>query len=97
MFKDIVMVGAVILSVVVSIFISFTISSNFTRKKKMCITSTPIRVWVNQPSTSQPPHHLHGQRFLAVHEKDDIFRIYFLSGSVISQQISKDALCYGWI
>jgi len=45
----------------------------------MTITNskTPIRVWVNQPSSLNPFHHLHGQRFLAFHEKDDIFVFTF--------------------
>ena len=56
----------------------------------------PFRVWVNQPSTLQTYHHLSGQNFLAIHEYDDTFRIYFLSGPVISQQISRLALSEGW-
>lgn len=55
-----------------------------------------IRMWINQPSTLQPFHHLHGCRVLATHEYDDTWRIYFLQGDVISQQISKLALSPGW-
>ena len=44
------------------------------------------RRWINQPSSSQPLHHLHGTNVLAEHEYDDTYRIYFLSGPAISQQ-----------
>lgn len=54
------------------------------------------RMWVNQPSTLQPYHKLNGVRVLAHLEYGDTFRIYFLSGSVISQQIDKTALSKGW-
>lgn len=56
----------------------------------------PRRVWINQPSTSQPFHRLHGTRALAVRESQNIARIYFLSGPVVSQQISTVALSEGW-
>ena len=56
----------------------------------------PFRVWVNQPSTLQTYHHLNGQNFLAIHEYDDTYCIYFLSGTQISQQISRLALSLGW-
>lgn len=56
----------------------------------------PFRVWVNQPSTLQTYHKLHGQRFLAVHEYDDTFSIYYLSGEMWSQQITRAALSLGW-
>ena len=53
------------------------------------------RMWINQPSTSQPLHHLHGLNVLVVEERD-CFRIYFLSGDVVSQQIRKSFLSDGW-
>lgn len=57
------------------------------------------RMWINQPSTIQPFHELHGQNVLAVTEPecDKIFRIYFLSGPVVSQRIHSSALSKGWI
>jgi hypothetical protein len=56
----------------------------------------PQRKWVNQPSTLQPYHALHGTNVLAVHERDGTDRIYFLSGDVISQEIDPMALSEGW-
>ena len=55
------------------------------------------RMWINQPSRSQQFHDLHGTNVLAVHEYDDTWRIYFLSGNVISHQISRLALSEGWM
>ena len=54
------------------------------------------RMWVNQPSTLQPHHDLHGTNVLAHLEYDDTMRVYFLSGPVISQQMSRLALSDGW-
>lgn len=55
------------------------------------------RMWINQPSTLQPHHSLHGQRVLAMPEpKSVMWRVYFLSGDVVSQQIPESALSPGW-
>lgn len=54
------------------------------------------RMWINQPSTLQPLHALHGTNVLAVHEYDDTMRIYFLSGDCISQQVCRRVLSEGW-
>lgn len=54
------------------------------------------RMWVNQPSTRQSHHHLHGERVLAVREHGDTYLIYFLHGDVVSQQIPASALSEGW-
>lgn len=54
------------------------------------------RMWIDQPSTLQPHHALHGTNVLAEHEFGDTMRIYFLSGAVSNQQISKMALSAGW-
>lgn len=54
------------------------------------------RMWVNQPSTLQPLHHLHGTNVLAMREDRCTCRIYFLSGKVISQQASPLCLSNGW-
>ena len=58
--------------------------------------NTMKRMWVNQPSTLQPLHHLHGQNVLYDEKKGDI---WFLSGSLISQQIPTNPLplSHGWI
>jgi hypothetical protein len=58
---------------------------------------TPKRMWVNQPSTLQPLHHLHGTNVLAVAEYNGVYRIYFLTGKIVSQQCLSLCLSSGWI
>jgi len=55
----------------------------------------PKRMWVNQPSTLQPLHDLHGTNVLAIPEREG-YRIYFLAGPVISQEASTLCLSDGW-
>ena len=57
------------------------------------------RMWINAPSNLQRPHTLHGLNVYA--EKNPTYhsnatRIYFLSGSVISQFIDRRYLSPGW-
>ena len=52
-----------------------------------------IRKWINQPSTLQPYHKLHGVRVLF---DPDNNIVYFTEGAVISQQIDPLALSDGW-
>lgn len=54
------------------------------------------RMWINQPSTLQTLHHLHGTNVLACHEYDDTWRVYFLNGNLISMQVSFLWLSEGW-
>lgn len=54
------------------------------------------RMWINQPSTRQPDHKLHGTNVLAVTEHGGWIRVYFLSGQVESTQIRSAALSEGW-
>lgn len=54
------------------------------------------RMWINQPSTTQPLHSLHGTLVLAAKETDDIQRVYFLSGEVVSQRVPVSTLSDGW-
>ena len=54
------------------------------------------RMWINQSTTLHEFHALHGTNVLACHEYGDTMRIYFLSGEVVSQQISRKALSSGW-
>lgn len=57
-------------------------------------------MWINQPSSLQPHHKLHGINVLAIQEGiigGGVHRIYFLSGETISQQIHSRALCEGWV
>lgn len=57
------------------------------------------RFWVNQPSIHQPMHALHGTNLLGHAEPHapQIVRAYFLSGSMISQQIPRHWLSVGWL
>lgn len=54
------------------------------------------RMWINQPSTLQPLHRLHGVRVLAGPDTDETMRAYFLEGDVIDMQIVRQALSAGW-
>lgn len=54
------------------------------------------RMWINQPSGSQPLHHLHGTNVLAVIGITTTARIYFLSGDVISMDCFLLHLSKGW-
>jgi len=57
----------------------------------------PVRKWINQPSTLQPLHHLHGTNVIAITEYGNTWRIYFLSGDVVSQQADGLSLSDGWV
>lgn len=54
------------------------------------------RMWVNQPSGLQPFHARHGENVLSVKEYGRTYRVYFLSGAVISQQMPGNCLSEGW-
>ncbi len=56
------------------------------------------RCWIDQPSILQPFHLLHGKRVLAVFSQSDeqSVVVYFTSGNVVSQEVTKDSLCVGW-
>lgn len=56
----------------------------------------PVRMWINQPSTLQRLHSLHGTNVLALHEYENTYRIYFLTGPVISMQCLGNCLSWGW-
>lgn len=61
------------------------------------MNNLPMRMWVNQPSTLQPHHHLSGTNVLAIREDNDYYRVYFLSGATISMRMSKLSLSKGWL
>jgi hypothetical protein len=47
------------------------------------------RAWINQPSTLQPLHHLHGTVCIARDDGDDTLTLYFTTGdkhSMIAQR-----------
>ena len=54
------------------------------------------RMWINQPSTLQPLHRLHGTNVLATPDAGKVHIVYFLSGDVISQQVPPNVLSKGW-
>ena len=56
-------------------------------------------MWINQASTLQKFHKLHGKNVLMVDKEDDypIVRIYFTdTNDLVSQMINKNALERGW-
>lgn len=60
-------------------------------------TKRPVRAWINQPSTLQPLHNLSGTNVLAVHERGDVWTVYFLHGPTISMECLGLWLSPGWI
>lgn len=44
------------------------------------------RAWINQPSTLQPLHHLHGEAGIAI-ERDGHTTLYFVTGPVFSMVV----------
>lgn len=60
------------------------------------LTEALQRMWINQPSTLQPLHHLDGTNVLAQYEYGSTWRVWFLSGNVVSQQVLQSALSKGW-
>ena len=52
------------------------------------------RMWINQPSTLQPLHHLNGVNVLA-----NGSTVYFLSGPIISMEVptNPSPLSHGWL
>jgi hypothetical protein len=57
------------------------------------------RMWINQPSTLQLQHVLHGTNVLACEESPPSYmmRVYFLTGDVISMRVPRHTLSEGWI
>lgn len=47
------------------------------------------RAWINQPSTLQPLHKLHGTRCIVADYGEDFFTIYFTEGPVHSMVCSR--------
>jgi hypothetical protein len=58
----------------------------------------PERVWINQPSTLQPDHDIHGVNVLAIQDGNDpnYARAYFLSGPTESRRVFTACLAKGW-
>lgn len=57
-------------------------------------------MWINQPNMFQPFHALHGRNILVnTKELDDesfTVTVWFTSGNVISQIVTKHCLSKGW-
>ena len=45
------------------------------------------RAWINQPSTDQPLHALHGQRCIVEDHGRDSVRIWFTEGDIHSMEV----------
>lgn len=54
------------------------------------------RMWINQPSTLQPLHGMHGVHVLACPDTDRTTRAYLLSGDVNDMQVPREVLGDGW-
>ena len=50
-----------------------------------------FRAWINQPSTLQPLHKLHGTKCIAVEDRPGNVRLYFTDGAIHS--MDADLLC----
>lgn len=44
----------------------------------------PYRAWINQPSTLDPLHHLHGMKCIAWNDRPGNVRLFFTEGPVHS-------------
>jgi hypothetical protein len=54
------------------------------------------RAWINQPSTQQEHHDLHGRRVLAAEDRDGVSRVFFTEGPVVSMELRSTSLSDGW-
>ena len=55
------------------------------------------RMWIDQPSSLQPLHHLNGTNVLAMpFDHNGFAYIYFLSGDVVSMRAHRLWLSAGW-
>ncbi len=50
------------------------------------------RAWINQPSTLQPDHDLHGRYCIVADTKEPYVKIYFTEGPVHSRMIARLAI-----
>lgn len=48
------------------------------------------RAWINQPSTQQPLHHLHGVTCIAVDDGESTVQLFFTQGDVHSMVASRE-------
>jgi len=50
------------------------------------------RAWINQPSTLQPLHHLHGKHCIAQDDGLSIVRLWFTEGDIHSMQAPRECI-----
>ena len=53
---------------------------------------TIYRAWVNQPSTQQPLHHMHGEHCIAQDDGQPTVRLWFTEGSIHSMQAPRECI-----
>lgn len=69
---------------------------------KSYIQDYPQRMWINQPSTLQPYHNLHGINVLAIPGRtNNYYWVYFLTNDtngrdIESMEVHRMALSDGW-
>ena len=51
------------------------------------MNNIPYRVWINQPSTLQPLHHLHGKKCIAWNDRPNNVRLFFTDGPIHSMDV----------
>lgn len=52
----------------------------------------PYRAWIDQPSTLQPLHHMHGKVCIAYDDGDNYSTVYFTEGDTHSMIVPRSAL-----
>lgn len=60
------------------------------------VLSKTARMWINQPSTWQEHHALHGQNVLAHPDRWDLMRVFFLDGTLRSSLMPRNSLSVDW-
>lgn len=60
------------------------------------MASELTRMWINQPSTLDPHHALHGNNVLARRVTVDAMEIFFLAGDEVSLQVGLNVVSPGW-
>ncbi len=61
-------------------------------------TFSTVRLWINQPSTLQPLHNMHGQRVILIRYEDngDFVQVAPISGNTLTMRVSVLCLSEGW-
>lgn len=67
-----------------------------TKIERKTNTARCSRFWINQPSTLQPCHDMHGLNVIAENGDSEFVDVYFLDGETWSARIQRSALSKGW-